>query len=199
MQIHELNTFVGTPSATDYLAIDDGTETNKVPATSLGVSTQMTQAEAEAGTVTDSRVITPKVLNNFVGDYVRDLFYPVGSYYETSDTSFNPNTAWGGTWVKEIAGQVHVSAGTGYSVSGANTNTSDGGEKTHTLTVNEMPAHNHSLALSGGSTTGSYMTYSYGSEKQSYSGTEFIANTGGGQAHNIMQPYIVVNRWHRTA
>lgn len=61
MQIHELNTFVGTPSATDYLAIDDGSETNKVPATALGVSTQMTQAEAEAGAVTDPRVVTPAV------------------------------------------------------------------------------------------------------------------------------------------
>lgn len=61
MQIHELNTFSGTPSSTDYLAIDDGTETNKVPATSLGVSTQMTQAEAEAGTVTDPRVVSPSV------------------------------------------------------------------------------------------------------------------------------------------
>ena len=27
-----------------------------------------------------------------------DLFYPVGSYYETQDSTFNPNTAWGGTW-----------------------------------------------------------------------------------------------------
>lgn len=61
MQIHELNTFSGTPSQTDYLAIDDGTETTKVPATSVGVSTQMTQAEAEAGTVTDPRVISPSV------------------------------------------------------------------------------------------------------------------------------------------
>ena len=61
MQIHELNTFVGTPSPTDYLAIDDGTETNKVPATALGVSTQMTQVEAEAGTVTDPRVVSPSV------------------------------------------------------------------------------------------------------------------------------------------
>ena len=195
MQIHELNSFVGTPSPTDYLAIDDGTETTKVPATSLGVSTQMTQAEAEAGTVTNPRVISPSVFKSSI----IDIFYPVGSYYETSDTTFNPNTAWGGTWVKEIAGQVHVSAGTGYAVSGANTNTSDGGEKTHTLTVNEMPAHNHGLALSGGSTTGSYMTYSYGEGKRFYSGTDFVANTGGGQAHNIMQPYIVVNRWHRTA
>lgn len=61
MQIHELNTFVGTPSPTDYLAIDDGTETNKVPATALGVSTQMTQVEAEAGAVTDPRVVSPSV------------------------------------------------------------------------------------------------------------------------------------------
>ena len=66
MQIHELNSFVGTPSATDYLAIDDGTETNKVPATALGVSTQMTQAEAEAGTVTDPRVVTPAVFKSSV-------------------------------------------------------------------------------------------------------------------------------------
>lgn len=27
-------------------------------------------------------------------------FYPVGSYYETSDANFNPNNSWGGTWVK---------------------------------------------------------------------------------------------------
>ena len=66
MQIHELNTFVGTPSATDYLAIDDGSETNKVPATALGVSTQMTQGEAEAGTVTDPRVVTPAVFKSSV-------------------------------------------------------------------------------------------------------------------------------------
>lgn len=66
MQIHELNTFSGTPSQADYLAIDDGTETTKVPATSLGVSTQMTLSEAEAGTETAPRVITPAVLNSFV-------------------------------------------------------------------------------------------------------------------------------------
>ena len=30
-----------------------------------------------------------------------EVFYPIGSYYETSDANFNPNTVWGGTWVKE--------------------------------------------------------------------------------------------------
>lgn len=27
-----------------------------------------------------------------------DFFYPVGSYYETSDSTFNPNISFGGTW-----------------------------------------------------------------------------------------------------
>lgn len=61
MKIHELNSFVGTPGAGDYLAIDDGSETTKVEASNLGVKTQMTQAEAEAGTVTAPRVIAPSV------------------------------------------------------------------------------------------------------------------------------------------
>ena len=38
--------------------------------------------------------------------YLIDMFYPVGSYYETSDANFNPNTAWGGTWVKVAGGLI---------------------------------------------------------------------------------------------
>lgn len=30
-----------------------------------------------------------------------ELFYPVGSYYETSDLTFDPNVEWGGTWVSK--------------------------------------------------------------------------------------------------
>lgn len=30
-----------------------------------------------------------------------DLLYPVGSYYETSDITFDPNVQWRGTWVSE--------------------------------------------------------------------------------------------------
>lgn len=71
-----------------------------------------------------------------------DIFYPVGSYYETSDTTFNPNTTWGGTWILETEGQVHVSAGTNYSVSGATgasgAGISDGGD-----TDAIVPYHNH--------------------------------------------------------
>lgn len=65
MQIHELDLFQGTPSADTYLAMDDGTETMKIPITDAGITTEMTQAEAEAGTSTAPRVITPAVLNSF--------------------------------------------------------------------------------------------------------------------------------------
>ena len=67
MQIHELNSFTGSPTSTDYLAIDDGTETTKI---SLKDSVDgiiaddlpsMTQAEAESGIVTTKRVIAPSV------------------------------------------------------------------------------------------------------------------------------------------
>ena len=66
MQIHELDAYIGTPSETDFMAVDDGTETFKIPLPNVGVSTQMTLAEAEEGTETAPRVITPAVLNSFV-------------------------------------------------------------------------------------------------------------------------------------
>ena len=65
MQIHELQTFSGQAGSSDYLAIDNGPLTKKISADNLGVTTQMTQAEAEAGTVTDPRVVSPKVLHDY--------------------------------------------------------------------------------------------------------------------------------------
>lgn len=194
-----------------------------------------------------------------------NIFYPKGSYYETNltyeipsgsstptssdleslgSTWFNPNYAWGGTWILETAGQVHVSAGTGYGVNGANTNTSDGGEKTHLLTGAEsgVKSHTHTInhghgftqpTVNGGNHKHLQKSYvnraSYGSgsvnarftQENNTTYTEFDgghthsvsggavtdhAGSSGGTtetnattAHNNMQPYINVYRWHRTA
>ena len=90
MQIHELNTFVGTPGSGDYLAIDDGDETFKVGADNLGVTTQMTQAEAEAGTSTQPRVITPKVLHDYV-ETKEVLVIDIASFSSLPKTVSNAN------------------------------------------------------------------------------------------------------------
>lgn len=153
---------------------------------------------------------------NFSGASILDMFYPVGSYYETSDTSFDPTTAWGGTWELETGGQVHVSSGSNYAVSGALTNTTDGGETTHLLTGAESGqkgltitggTHTHTLKVSenyanGGSNrnlprSAGNMTSDYGMTTGSH--THSVSASNASSAHNNMQPYIVVNRWHRTA
>lgn len=95
MQIHELNSFTGTPGADDYLAIDDGSETTKVPATNLGVTTKMTQAEAEAGTGTASRVITPSVFKSAVIAIASGLFVLMADPKYTLDTSAAAGTTDG--------------------------------------------------------------------------------------------------------
>ena len=126
--------------------------------------------------------------------------YPVGSYYETSDTTFDPNVSFGGTWELETEGLVHIGAGSNYTIGDT------GGEATHKLMVSEMPSHNHGMSMSIvpklSSTEASGYGLSFSSAFQNRvavnGGSASIAKTGGGGAHNNMQPYIVVNRWHRT-
>ena len=68
-----------------------------------------------------------------------------------------------------------------------------GGEKVHLLTVNEIPSHNHDInipkMLYSDVSSGSVL----GGESIVGQTTHQTGNTGGGQAHNNMQPYIVLN------
>lgn len=113
-----------------------------------------------------------------------DLFNVIGTTYGQGDglTTFN---------LPDYTGRVPV---------GKDTNDTDfdtlgktGGEKTHTLTIQEMPSHSHTLntgataMVSGGSNdmaqTGGTRTYDY----------LRMGTTGGSQPHNILQPYITQN------
>ncbi len=128
--------------------------------------------------------------------------YPVGSIY-TSVVATNPATLLGvGTWAAFGAGKVPV--GIDSSDTDFDTVEETGGAKTHTLSIAEMPAHGHSQNSSGGSSTIQWAQnspagnprYADGSGSD---GSRSVGNTGGGGAHNNLQPYIVVYMWKRTA
>ena len=129
---------------------------------------------------------TQEILKEFVKSA-----YPVGSVY-TSVVSTDPSTLFGfGTWSAFATGRTLVGIDTGQSE--FNTVEETGGAKTHTLTTSEMPSHSHSVVVGGGSseglTTSNYLAF----------GSASTGLAGGDQAHNNLQPYIVVYFWKRTA
>lgn len=122
-------------------------------------------------------------------DSLRDYIYPVGSVY-ISYSHVSPATLFGGTWVRiENAFLWGTTSG---GIIGQT-----GGEQTHTLTENELPAHSHGSVYSqhidsGNKNVGWYLA----------TGTAIgygPVTTGGGAAHNNMPPYVQVSIWRRTA
>lgn len=136
------------------------------------------------------------------GKTLNNIIYPVGAVIIRVDST-NPATWYGGTWELLCPGKTLVCIDT--SDSDFNTVKKTGGEKTHTLTINEMPEHSHSfrnkdynpisVLQPGGSNTW------YGIQILSgMSNYEFnLTYTGGSQSHNNLQPYMVVYIWVRTA
>ena len=120
------------------------------------------------------------------------MIVPVGSVLcFTNDT--NPNNIYQGTTWQKIEGKFLLGSSSDYVLG------STGGESTHTLTVDEMPSHHHSVYrcdnTSGGTGGVKYDSYFAGRAYSSLTMTD----TGGGQAHNNMPPYEVVNYWKRVA
>ena len=122
-----------------------------------------------------------------------DCIYPVGSiYFSVKNT--NPSKYFGGTWVTWGSGRVPVGVS---SDSNFNTVEKTGGESRHTLTVNEIPAHNHSLNIYTETVSSTTLKYA---PTTGYCKTQSkTTSTGGGQSHNNLQPYITCYMWKRTA
>lgn len=79
-----------------------------------------------------------------------------------------------------------------------------GGEKKHTLTVNEMPSHIHNIIYANNGKAinldGGGNTYNLSWGTSGYSGNGIITTpTGGGQEHNNMPPYFTCYIWCRIA
>lgn len=151
-------------------------------ATTTGTQT-LTNKTISTGSIIDANATVTEVLKKV---------YPVGSIYMAT-VSTNPATLFGfGTWAAYAEGRVIVGkAGAGtFATAGAT-----GGAETHTLTIAEMPTHNHGIVEGsvGGGGNNAYPA------NNNYGVNAFTENAGGGGAHNNLQPYIVAYIWQRTA
>lgn len=116
------------------------------------------------------------------------IAYPVGSIYIAYNHT-NPGTLFGGTWVRLTGGFLWASQD-------GDIIGQTGGEKTVTLTVDQIPAHNHGgTYTNAGDATKTHAWLASGGSAMAYESVD----TGGGEAHNNMPPYIQVSIWRRTA
>lgn len=138
------------------------------------------------------------IYSRALSSLILEAVYPVGSIY-MSVNSTSPATLFGGTW-EAIQGKFLLGAyGNTYKAG------STGGEATHTLTVDEMPKHTHSMysGNSGAPETwepdgGSYLVDSVTQDKHTWWASLGMNYAGGGAEHNNMPPYLAVYIWKRT-
>ena len=157
-------------------------------------------------------------INTYIRGELLKNIYPIGSIY-MSTTNTNPGQLFGGTW-ERIQDRFLLASGTyqaGYTGgSESKSYTPAGSVDSHTLTVNEIPAHSHTTLAHYDLYT--HRAQSADTDRIDVASSEMIQmtnppstdTTGGGQAHNhgftgtqanidIMPPYLVVYMWKRTA
>ncbi len=133
--------------------------------------------------------------NNVADSAFRAYVNTVGATLLSFNDDFSPSALFGGSW-EQITDRFLVGAGGSYSLG------STGGEANVTLTTNEIPPHDHVINV-------------YNIEMDAPSGELVIPpakvdadsnitgyptrNTGGGQPHNNMPPYIACNIWRKVA
>ena len=127
-----------------------------------------------------------------------NTIYPVGSLYMSAKAT-SPASLFGGTW-ERIKDRFILAAGDTYAAG------TSGGEANHTLSISEMPEHNHRMYSN-------YNAASHGSDKHvfDYTSGAFKAQslytpidniteyTGKSQPHNNMPPYLTAYTWRRIA
>ena len=99
-----------------------------------------------------------------------------------------------GTWERYGVDRVTIGAGGEYAAG------STGGEKEHTLTIEEMPSHNHSVMSTDGQTTSqSFYPLQMLTKPGEFADNNAILQSGGSQPHNNMPPYIGAYKYRRIA
>jgi microcystin-dependent protein len=182
--------FTTVQTAINTKADVNGSATESFSATTATAGTNTTQVATTAFVTTAIAAIPSS--------------FPIGSIFTTVTAYANSAAVvaviGGTTWVSFAAGKMIMGVDTGDT--DFDTVEETGGAKTHTLTTAEMPAHTHSMNGRAynisihdivGTVLEPYNT-SHGSAQ-----TPTTNSTGGGNAHSIMNPYITVYMWKRTA
>lgn len=150
----------------------------------------------------DGETIATAERMNHIENGIADLYnaiFPVGQIVIKGDNEDYSN--WlGFTWERTAVGKVLV--GIDSTDDDFNTIGKTSGEKTHTLTIDEMPKHRHTqISANSGSSGLTGTTYSglgWSTGNNEILGNA-MQNTGGSQPHNNLQPYQVVAYWKRVA
>ena len=153
-------------------------------------------------------------------DNIREAIFPVGAIYQTTDPT-SPASLFGGSW-SQIQGRFLIGQNGTYGLN------KTGGEATHTLTTNEIPAHTHGkVTLKGsfwniayqdsnwlGGSCNGIVSKRQSSENVSSGPVDSINNdtdgftidashehssVGGSQAHNNMPPWYGCYIWNRVS
>ena len=112
-----------------------------------------------------------------IADYP-ELYEVIGSTFgEATETEF---------YLPDLRGRVPVG------VSDVHTMAETGGEDTHILSVDEIPPHTH-IVPCGRNHGGATYCYDDGGGMMAHQTTTVSIATGGGLAHNNMQPYLTLN------
>lgn len=120
-------------------------------------------------------------------------FWPVNSIY-LSISNENPCKWFGGTW--QLIAQGRTLVGVDTNQNEFNVAKKTGGEKSHRLTIDEIPSHSHNYLAKYGplNTPASALNWELGSTSYGEYGTSLV---GGSQTHNNLQPYFCCYIWMR--
>jgi len=190
-----LNYYVtNTSLATTLNNYTTNTSFNTLAGRVTTLETKTTGLSYSGGTTVFNAV--PKIGN----ESLIDFFYPIGTLYQSSDNTFNPNTKWGGTWVK-IEGRFILGSNSTKLV--GNT----GGNEKVTIEGRHLPDHTHPYSIHSPSFEEAKIYNSITDTTRLYASGANVStgNTGGWKSVStvdqldIMPPYEVVNIWKRTA
>lgn len=119
-----------------------------------------------------------------------DILHPVGSFY-FSTQSTSPSSLFGGTWVQITNAAIRGATATGYT-----------GSDSTTLTISQIPAHQHNnsgtwlaQSVAGGGAANGFNTY-WGTGNLTYNTSP---SQGGGGSHTNIQRSYNCFVWYRSA